>query len=428
MVESPFSALKGVRELQYAMSEYSAWLQYVCINGQEDSTIQKGWLSDKYSQVKGFLGKLVERKQPDFVYPDEEGEVFDEWSDNVFDFLQTDWNAVYREYHAQSTVVSMIAEYMLNRHDRDMTDYSLPEINKALQEVNKPDLNNLDELYRDEEIVGKRNYKQLYAETAGANWIAVYKDGERQGKCYETMRDIYRKIMVEAFETGKPVDELRKKFINIESLLPENLDEESRQEIINEHLNRDFFRLAVTEANIAEGNGRLLSAIHHGHSYGKIVLGGGRSIKSRSAYRNRSKKVGYQSCSKCLELTTYTYRVFSSEAEFKKSKYYGGEDDLIGDDKADKALWVGKNNVGRSYDSWWGTPGAIHPYCSCMFRVTQTMVDDDLGDDDEDYSVEAMQKGQVLHEQGLHRIGIFQEHTCSHEPDSMEFIEYILRR
>ena len=50
-----------------------------------------------------------------------------------------------------------------------------------------------------------------------------------------------------------------------------------------------------------------------------------------------------------------------------------------------------------------------------MFRVTEKMVDDDLGDDDEDYSVEAMQKGQVLHEQGLHRIGIFQEHTCSHE-------------
>ena len=39
MVESPFSALKGVRELQYAMSEYASWLQYVCINGQDDSFI-----------------------------------------------------------------------------------------------------------------------------------------------------------------------------------------------------------------------------------------------------------------------------------------------------------------------------------------------------------------------------------------------------
>ena len=62
-----------------------------------------------------------------------------------------------------------------------------------------------------------------------------------------------------------------------------------------------------------------------------------------------------------------------------------------------------------------------------MFRVTQSLVQDDL-EDAEDYSVEAMQKGQLLHEQGINRIGIFQEHTCSHDPNPMEFIEYILRR
>ena len=107
------------------------------------------------------------------------------------------------------------------------------------------------------------------------------------------MRDIYRNIITESLESGKPMDDLRKKFINIESLLPETLDEVTRQEIIDQHLNRDFFRLAVTEANSAEGNGRVLAAIHHGNQYGRLILGGGRTAVSRSAYRNRSKKVSY---------------------------------------------------------------------------------------------------------------------------------------
>lgn len=426
MIESPFSALKGIRELQYAMSEYSAWLQYIFINGQEPEHMQKAWLTDKYKEIQGFLGKLSERKNPDLNYPDDLGPEFDDWSESIFDFLQTDWNEVYKQYHGQSTVVAMIAEYMQDRHNKDISDYSLPEINRMLQDENKPDLNNLPELFRDADIVGKRNYAQLYAETAGANWIAVYKDGERQGKCYETMRDIYRKIIVESYETGKSMDFLRKKFINIENLLPENLDEESRQEIIDEHLNRDFFRLAVTEANIAEGNGRVLASLHKGQKYGRIVLGGGKSIKQRNAYRNRSKKVGYQSCSKCLELTTYKYRVFASESEFKKSEFYGGSDDVINDPKAEKALWIGKNNVGRPYAEWWGTPGAIHPYCSCMFRITETLVEDDF--DEEDYSIEALKKAEMFHEQGIVRTGIYTEHTCSYDYNPIKFIEHVLRR
>jgi hypothetical protein len=413
MLESPFSAMQGIRELQYAFSEYSAWIQYVCINGQDSEPIRKGWLGDTYKSVKGFLGGLLNRNKPDIDYPENEAGL-ENYETDIFKFLETDWNEVYDKYQSQNMVVSMIAEYMKDRHNRDIHDYSLPEIDDALHEFGKPSLNNLPELYRDEEIVGKRNYKKLFAETAGSNWIAVYdENGERSGKAYETMRDIYRKIMVESFETGKPMDDLRKKFINIENLLPDSLDEKTRQEILDTHLNRDFFRLAVTEANMAEGNGRVLAAVHHGNTYGRLILGGGQTAVSRSAFRNRSKKVAYQSCSKCKELTQYKYRVFPSQSDFEESEFFGGDDIVINDPKADFALWPGKNNVGRPYSEWWGTPGSIHPHCSCMFRSQRSAPDysEDLGDEAEEYSIESLQKAHI---QGIYTNGIFTEHTCSH--------------
>ena len=428
MTESPFSAMQAVREIQMAFAEYSCWIQYVCINGQEPDTVRKGWLGDAFKSVKGFFGGMMNRNKPEIRYPEDESGMPDYESD-IFKFLDTDWNEVYDKYQSQNMVVAMIAEYMKDRHNRDIKDYSLPEIDETLQEFGKPSLNNLPELYRDEEIVGKRNYKKLFAETAGANWIAVYdENGQRAGKAYETMRDIYRNIITESLESGKPMDNLRKKFINIESLLPETLDEVTRQEIIDQHLNRDFFRLAVTEANSAEGNGRVLAAIHHGNQYGRLILGGGRTAVSRSAYRNRSKKVSYQSCSKCRELTQYKYRVFASQSEFEDSEFFGGEDVVINDPKADYALWPGKNNVGRPYSEWWGTAGSIHPNCSCMFRSQRSAPDysEGLGDEAEEYSVESMSKAE--HIQGIYQNGIFTEHTCSHIEDSDLWILKHLRQ
>lgn len=54
--------------------------------------------------------------------------------------------------------------------------------------------------------------------------------------------------------------------------------------------------------------------------------------------------------------------LFPSEADFKNSKYYNGEDNVKGDPIAKKAVWIGKNNIGRKNKDWWiCTP--VHPNC-----------------------------------------------------------------
>lgn len=72
-------------------------------------------------------------------------------------------------------------------------------------------------------------------------------------------------------------------------------------------------------------------------------------------------------CDKCQEFLNKPARLFMSEEEFKSSRHYGGSDVLIGDAHANIAVWIGKNNVGRSKSSWWYC-APIHPRCTHLYE------------------------------------------------------------
>lgn len=73
-------------------------------------------------------------------------------------------------------------------------------------------------------------------------------------------------------------------------------------------------------------------------------------------------------CEWCSDKWGTVARLFSSEDDFKKSKYYGGGDTIINDENGvTVAVWPGKHNVGRNVGNYW-LCSPVHPNCGCSFK------------------------------------------------------------
>lgn len=147
-------------------------------------------------------------------------------------------------------------------------------------------------------------------------------------------------------------------------------------------------------------------------------------------------------CEKCeqWENEGTVVLAFPTESEFKKSEYYDGGDNVKGDPYASKAVWVGKNNVGRSYENWWiCTP--VHPLCTHSwqsYEPGQESLDDDIKDFGIDLLAEQAEENKKYRQNRddkrrkshFYSVGIYSECDCScPEPISLEdWTEQYIRR
>jgi len=122
--------------------------------------------------------------------------------------------------------------------------------------------------------------------------------------------------------------------------------------------------------------------------------------------------------------------LFVSEEDFKQSEHYDGEDNVKDDPYAEKAVWIGKNNFGRSFENYW-ICCPVHPNCSHSFETFSPQAekfDEDFGldllaeqvDENKLYKEERDKIRASRTKSGFREIGIWVEKDCSCQEDENE--------
>jgi len=453
--ETPYSPYLFHRELTYAFLQSAIWYQWTILGSRKGAMIdvQKGLWSTATDWIRNkFFGKINAR--PEYtgdtvsVNPEEvpvgwkytktriefpEGTVdrdkLDAEDQEIFDFLNQNWNDVYKEYRDRSTLLGHVAEYMVNRgeHPEVMKDWSLEDLNSNLtQKHSLPGLDEVEELMEKTGFDRERVYQLIYAKSKGAEWLAVYdENGERKGKAYETVTKMFREQIAEAMTRGATVEEIKSLMIFPDDSILKEVDEGKYQEWIEQHLNRDWHRFAVTEAAINYENGKLLQGLAESDTDTPVYY---KYVRQTAPKAAKHKPV---TCEKCMELASQgtIARLFPSYGAVTESEYFDGEDQLAGEPHASVAIWPGKSNAERgSMGSWWAcTP--LHPRCSChwiRYEPEKKEYDDEISS-----IFEHSRRRNVRHQDIITREyekdrakykailinGIWQEKTCacSHE-------------
>lgn len=213
-------------------------------------------------------------------------------------------------------------------------------------------------------------------------------------------------------------------------------------------------------------------AEHDEHNKGK---GNSQSEKRKSYIRlpiigmtiQKAKGLSQRRCPFCQGWKGTVVRVFESYDDFASSPYYGGGDLVINDPHATRAVWPGKDNVGRPADDWWICI-PVHPYCGCHWQPWSPPAEEEEDDPfakwaaqerDESFrearreanrrayeeaNPERFKSAAVTHGQQLALLkeairgpafrksttdvtGVFHHHTCAHEEETESWTRSYLR-
>jgi hypothetical protein len=305
-LETPFSKYRFVRELQLAWTRYFLELQEAMLGGESLDLIQKASPWEKSIDLirKNFFGRLAwpvpkgatkqdirVELEPSVDYSKfklntktlefTDGTVvnrddLDKADKKIFDFLALDWNKVYKQERHKATILGYIAGHFMKEGMKPskLTKLTLPEVDDELRHSNLPGLDSLDELESELGIPRDRAYQLIYAQSKGAEWLAVYNsEGQRKGRAYDLITKMYRTQIAEAIARGKDIGEIqslmrfpddsdiKRNFGLFEEGIHEVEYDRREREYMNfvaRHLNRDMQRFAYTEVQINFNNGMLL--------------------------------------------------------------------------------------------------------------------------------------------------------------------------
>jgi hypothetical protein len=270
-----------MREWQYVWNEYFTHMQ-AALCGTADIQVHKAGLWNWIKTLpQKFVGKLGNRTTPtsDVVIKlGPLGPDYDEADSTAWEWLQKDWNEVYTSENYKGAVLGMIATELLSRGVdlNDLKDMSLNDLDDKLQENGYAGLDDVDDYLEKSGWKKDQYYAHIWQRDRGAEWLAVYNDqGQRAGRAYEVITQMYRDILAQAIEEDAPIDKIRQRLLyaNDSSIKAEfqrpdgTLDEAAYQNFIDRHLNRDMVRFAVTETAIAYNNGKLLQMLHEKQEY-----------------------------------------------------------------------------------------------------------------------------------------------------------------
>lgn len=307
--ESPFHPYRFVRELQYAYALYFLNLQFALLGNSDSSIkikIEKGFFSSTkeiFGKIRsGFFGDLLQKPKfkgpsinisynPEIDYkkiPKAKGvlefpegtlkkDELEETDKAIFDFLASDWNDIYQQTRDKATVIGHISEFMIGKGAKvkDIKQMSIPEFNSELtNKYSLPGLDQIEDLMKETGLDKDRAYQLIYAQSKGAEWLAVYDENyKRSGKAYELITKMYRQQISEALIRGATLSDIRSVLVSPDDdeikealgLFEEGLTEKERlrreadyEFVVRKHLNRDMQRFAFTEVQINYNNGLLL--------------------------------------------------------------------------------------------------------------------------------------------------------------------------
>lgn len=292
-IESIWSDLRFYREWQYLWADWWAHLQAELIGPDERGVVDLrkaggSWRDWIESMPRRFIGKLADRKDygkapavtigPSGNYDDDE---YRRWA---FNNLEEDWNSLYRSEHWKGGLLGAIAdEFMSAGVDlNDLKEWSLNDLDRNMADSYGTGLDDFNTYLDDRGWKDSQYYARLWAESEGFKWLAVYdENGNRAGRAYDVVTDMYRKVLTQSIERDLPLDQLRQALLTaddtaIKDMFIRNgkLDESAYQAFIERHLSRDIMRMVVTESAFACNNGQLLQTLKEGRNYVVFGLGG----------------------------------------------------------------------------------------------------------------------------------------------------------
>lgn len=268
----------------------------------------------------------------------------------------------YLNGNAQPAMIDAVTQaYRLGMKTGDMSEMKMPD--KKIADMSLGDIDDWEgstafiKRLKADGIADEYAFASQWAKENAMTSIAIYdENGDRAGKAYETIMRMFRDHVAYTLSRGEDVSKLRSRLIFPErwtdveghqhSLADQLTPSEMRQYTIA-HLNRDWDRLAFDQVQRAFQAGRLTRWAATGLPvYAKFWR-----------VRNKGKQ-----CDKCRQWQGTILRVFKSEQEFQESEYYGGDDIVIGDERAKVAAWPGKSNDDRKHGQWW-VCAPTHPHC-----------------------------------------------------------------
>lgn len=292
MQETPWIKYKFGREFQAILQDRLEYLFYSCL-GPENPTVyqsdlyfRKGVFTWVRNNAFKLYNKLTKREFPKdrpkietFSLPTSEIETkeYDDW---LYNYLNTDWNPVYEELKETGTLLGALSAYLTGNYnlpEETVQNMGIEDVDRALKHKTGTGLIDIDDLYPKLEIEKSMQYAREYAQRDAAIHLAVYdENGERKGRAYEIITQSYRQMISEAIDEGKTVSEIQSRiaYPNLRDYLENGkISLEEYNEWMNDKMNRNFNRIAITEASYAFNFGRMRQLAESGRTYLKFMPG-----------------------------------------------------------------------------------------------------------------------------------------------------------
>lgn len=275
------------------MADRLEWLNYCCLGPekitvrQTDQFVRKGvftWLRNSAFEV---FRKITERKKPTTArpkvdvfknsVPESEIKKMDNW---LGTYLEQDWNPVYEELKDTGTLLGALSSYLTGNYNLPASKVEamgIEDYDKVLKHKEGFGFEQIDDLYPKLNIDKSVQYARDYAKRESAVNLAVYNEhGKRAGRAYEIVTEAFRKQISEAILQGTTVSEIQSKiaYPDLRDYLESgkiSLDEYN--EWMQDHMNRDFNRIAITEASYAFNYGRMKNLAESGRTYLRFMPG-----------------------------------------------------------------------------------------------------------------------------------------------------------
>lgn len=353
--------INGIKVKDKLEKSFALNLQVVLL---ADDLLLKATFGEMRKKVSSYLKKFLKKppspkRKIQVVYDTEEKDDLTrkEWKnieDIIYFYLKDEQNPAMTEMLKEAYQMGMQSGEMYIQGEKDShASYSYDQMKHWQEE------HDLAEKFQKEGMGQDWAYAAVWAKEKAAEHLAIYQDGERKGKAYDRLTEMFREQIREGLEKGEDYSKLRSRLIFPERWTDveghqKNLSEVLSPEEISQysvaHLNRDWERFAFNEFQSAFNNGKLLRWSKFDKAYVKFTR-----------VRNKGK-----SCEFCASHRDTICRLFPTQEAFTNSEFYGGADVVQGDEMASVAVWPGKNNVDRSENSWW-IAAPSHPWCNDDF-------------------------------------------------------------
>lgn len=285
-----------------------------------------GFNNGKPLQPINFKGKII--YNPETGKPLTEIE-WKEITNNVTDFLEDKIGNLEEEMIVKAGLFGKLLQVMeTDGVDMDKAkSMTYDEVDSGYDIVDT-----LQEAKEEYNLSSQEEYAIEYAKQHAAEYLSIA-DGSLKNKIVNMVRE----NITGGLEEGLSAAEMTQRLFWID---PRDVLGAQYKEDTIDAINRDWRRIAVTEMSYAMNNGYMAAVKEKNRK------------ENKKTYVIFSGTISKVTCNKCKEFLGTILLVVDKPLP----------NDKIKDKHANKAIWIGKNNVGRDFNNWWPC-FPLHPHC-----------------------------------------------------------------